>query len=87
MHAIVTHVTINDVDAATEALSSQVVPRVKELPGFAAGYWVSVGENKGVSIVAFDSEDAARQASEQMQPPGDFVSFDSVEVGEVAASA
>lgn len=87
MHAVVTHVTINDADAATDALRSQVVPRVSAAPGFVAGYWVRVAENKGVSIIAFESEDAARQAAEQIQPPGDFVTFDSTEVGEVAASA
>jgi len=86
MHAVVTHVTINDVDAANEALTSQVVPGVKQSPGFVAGYWVRVAENKGVSVVAFESEDAARQAADQL-PPGEFVNFDSVEVGEVVASA
>jgi hypothetical protein len=40
-----------------------------------------------VSVIAFESEDGARQAAQQIQPPGDFVTFDSVEVGEVAASA
>jgi hypothetical protein len=87
MHAIVTHVTINDAEAANKALDSEVVPRVKESPGFVAGYWVRVAENKGVSVVAFESEDAARQAAEQFQSPGDFVTFDSVEVGEVVANA
>lgn len=87
MHAVVTHVTINDADAATEALRSDVVPRVSGAPGFVAGYWVRVAENKGVSVVAFESEDAARQAAERIQPPGDFVNFDSTEVGEVVASA
>jgi hypothetical protein len=87
MHAVITNVTINDADAATDALRSQIVPRVSGSPGFVAGYWVRVAENKGVSVVAFESEDAARQASEQIQPPGDFVNFDSIEVGEVVASA
>jgi heme-degrading monooxygenase HmoA len=87
MHAIVTQVTINDAEAATEALSSRVVPQVSQAPGFVAGYWVRVAENKGVSVVAFESEDAARQASEHIEPPGDFVNFDSIEVGEVVASA
>jgi hypothetical protein len=87
MHAVVTHVTINDVEAATDALRSQIIPRVSGAPGFVAGYWVQVAGNKGVSVVAFESEEAARQASEQIQPPGDFVNFDSVDVGEVVASA
>jgi hypothetical protein len=40
-----------------------------------------------VSIAVFESQDAARTVAEQVQPPGDFVTFDSVEVGEVVASA
>jgi hypothetical protein len=38
-------------------------------------------------VVVFESEDAARAAAAQAQPPGEFVRFDSVEVGEVVASA
>jgi hypothetical protein len=38
-------------------------------------------------VVVFESEDAARSAAAQAQPPGDFLTFDSVEVGEVVANA
>jgi hypothetical protein len=52
-----------------------------------AGYWIGLPNGKGTSIVVFESEDAARTASQQAQPPGDFVTFDSVQVGEVVAHA
>jgi len=87
MHAVVVNVTVHDREAATNALNEQVVPQVSGAPGFVAGYWVALPDGKGTSIVAFESEEAARTASEQIQPPGEFVSFDSVQVGEVVANA
>jgi hypothetical protein len=87
VHAVVVNVTINDPEAAGAALAEQVVPQVKAAPGFVSGYWVSLGEDRGTSVVVFESEDAARAAADQARPPGEFVRFDSVEVGEVVASA
>jgi hypothetical protein len=69
------------------ALRSQVVPRIRELPGFQAGYWTRSGSS-GVSLVVFDSEDAAKAAAEQVRsvaPQG--VTVDEVEVREVVAHA
>jgi hypothetical protein len=34
MHAVIVSVTINDVEEATSYLRSEVVPRVKQAPGF-----------------------------------------------------
>jgi hypothetical protein len=87
MHAVVVNVTVHDRDAATASLNEQVVPRVSQAPGFVAGYWVGLPGGKGTATIVFQSEEAASTAAEQLQPPGDFVSFDSVEVGEVVASA
>jgi hypothetical protein len=87
MHAVVLNVTINDRDAARAALRDQVVPQVSGAPGFVAGYWVGLDGGRGTSVVVFESEDAARSAAAQAQAPGDFVTFDSVEVGEVVANA
>ncbi|HEY2159744.1 MAG TPA: hypothetical protein VGH24_00420 [Solirubrobacteraceae bacterium] len=87
MHAVVLNVTINDPEAAAAALREQVVPQVSGSPGFVAGYWVGLEGNRGTSVVVFESEDAARAAAAQAQSPGEFVGFDSVEVGEVVASA
>jgi hypothetical protein len=42
MHAVVVKVSIKDAEAAQQALEGQVVPRVKQAPGFVAGYWDSV---------------------------------------------
>ena len=87
MHAVVVNVTVHDREAATRALSDQVVPRLSQARGFVAGYWVALSNGKGTSVAVFDSQDAARTVAEQLQPGGEFVTFDSVEVGEVVASA
>jgi hypothetical protein len=87
MHAVVLNVTINDPDAARAALRDQIVPQVSGTPGFVAGYWVGLDGGRGTSVVVFESEDAARSAAAQAQSPGEFVTFDSVEVGEVVANA
>ena len=87
MHAVVLNVKVHDADAATAALRDQIVPQVSGAPGFVSGYWVGLDGGRGTSIVVFESEDAARSAAAQAQAPGDFVTFDSVEVGEVVANA
>ena len=69
MHAVVINVTVNDREAATAALQNQVVPQVSQAPGFVAGYWVGLEGGRGTSIVAFESEDAARAASERGARP------------------
>jgi len=87
MHAVVVSVTINDQEAADRGLREEVVPGVSQAPGFVTGYWTRKG-NTGLSIVVFQSEDAANGASERipsMVP--DTVTLERVEVREVVARA
>lgn len=87
MHAVVIRVTIKDRENATTELREQVVPRVSQAPGFVAGYWTRK-DNTGLSMVVFESEDAATAASEQIPSViPDSVDLDSVEVREVVANA
>ena len=87
MHAVVVKVTINDSDAAEAALREEVVPRVSQAPEFVAGYWTRK-DNTGVSMIVFESEEAAKAASEQIDAnvPSP-VTLDDVEVREVVAHA
>jgi hypothetical protein len=89
MHAVIVSVTITDAELATTFLRNEIVPRVKQAPGFVAGYWVRIeGGDKGRGTIVFESEDAARAAADQItQDPGQAVTLDSVEVGEVVESA
>jgi hypothetical protein len=87
MHAVVLNVTVTDADAATAALRDQVVPQVSGTPGFVTGYWIRLDGSRGTAVVVFESEDGARSAAAEARPPGEFMTFDSVEVGEVVAKA
>ena len=86
MHALVVHSTLNDPAAAVAFAREQVVPRVSGAPGLVAGYWVRLAENRGTSVVVFESGEAARAMAEQVTPaPDGSVTADSIEVGEVVA--
>lgn len=87
MHAVVVKVTINDPEAAESALREQIVPRVSQAPGFVTGYWTRK-DNAGLSMLIFESEDAANSVSEQVRSMvPDAVTLEDVEVREVAAHA
>jgi hypothetical protein len=87
MHAVVINVSFTDFAAAKAELSG-LVPRVSGAPGFVAGYWVALSQDKGTSIVVFDSEDSAQMLVGMVEgAPAMSVTVDSVEVGEVMAHA
>jgi hypothetical protein len=87
MHAVVVKVKINDLEAADSHLREHVVPRISQAPGFVAGYWTRK-DSTGLSMVIFDSEDAATRASEQVPSMiPDAVTLEDVDVREVAAHA
>jgi len=87
MHAVVVRVRISEEGAALAALRDQVVPQVSQAPGFVAGYW-TLKDDTGLSMIVFESEDAARVASERI--PGtvpEGVTLEDVEIREVVAHA
>jgi hypothetical protein len=87
MYATVVRVTVADPDASIPALREQVVPGVSQAPGFVTGHWTRKG-NSGLSMVIFESEEAANAAAERipgMVPEG--VTIEDVEVREVVAHA
>ena len=90
MYAVVVRVSIGDRERAEQGLREQVIPMVRQAPGFVAGYWTR-GEsgNDGLSMVILESEDAARQAAERVQSGvvPETVTLESVEVREVVEHA
>jgi hypothetical protein len=87
MHAVVVKVTINDAEASERTLREQVVPQVSQAPGFVAGYWTRK-DNTGLSMVIFESEDAANGMSERLPSVvPDTVTLEEAEVREVVAHA
>jgi hypothetical protein len=87
MHAVVINVSFTDFAVAKDELSG-LVPRVSSAPGFVAGYWVALSQDKGTSIVVFDSEEEAQMLVGMVAgAPAMSVTVDSVAVGEVMAQA
>jgi hypothetical protein len=87
MHAVVVKVTINDPETGINELREVVVPRVSQAPGFVTGYWTR-RDNSGMSMIIFESEDAANSITEQVRssvPEG--VTLEDIEVREVVANA
>ena len=89
MHAVVVRVSISDAEAATRFLHERVVPGVSQAPGFVTGHWMQWDEgSQGAAMMIFESEDAASQAKEVIQPPpNDSAAIERVEIGEVVATA
>jgi hypothetical protein len=90
MHAVVVNVKINDFEQGRQFLTEQVVPRAKQAPGFVAGYWTaSEDKSSGLSMIVFESEDAARTVAQMIesQNMGEGVDLQGTEVREVVANA
>jgi hypothetical protein len=83
----------SDLDAARETLLSSAVPRARE-SGARAAYWLAPSAGRSVTIVVFDSEEAAQQLAARFQvgeppaaaPGAPPATVESVEVRKVLAS-
>jgi hypothetical protein len=92
MHAIVTTVRIaqGQFENARRELKDQVIPRVRQTPGFLKGFWTRSADGAiGTSMVVYDTQQQAEEAAKMVRnsptPPG--VTFNSVDVCEVVAEA
>jgi hypothetical protein len=87
MYGVVTRVTVNDGESATQNLRENIIPRVKEAQGFKNGYWLRK-DNSGMSVVLCESEEDARALAEQMRSANFVgVELEGIEVREVVADA
>jgi hypothetical protein len=70
-----------------EMLNNQVIPQVKQAPGFKTAYWLAPPTGRdGLSFMIFETEDNARGFVDNLNVPPP-VRLVSAEVREVAASA
>ena len=70
-----------------DAVRSEIVPRLSQAPGFVTGLWTRKG-NTGLSMIVFDSEDAATAVSERLaSETPDVATLEDVEVRNVIAHA
>lgn len=87
MYAVVTTLTFKDRSAA-EAELSGIVSRVSGMRGFVGGYWVALGADRGISVIAFDSQEAAQALATFAEgAPYASVTPEAIQVGEVLAHA
>ena len=92
MHANVVFVNVDttQADPAQRGLHDQVIPRVRQTPGFVAGYWLEPLDGKGISVTLWESEQAAREAAGLIHPassPTTGVKVDRIETREVIGRA
>jgi hypothetical protein len=90
VHAALVSLTVDpdQAPAAAAAFTSDILPRVSSAPGLVAGYWLEPADGQGFSIVLFETEEQAREAT----PPasswaGPGIAITGVEFRRVAATA
>lgn len=86
MHAVVAHVRVTQKAEARAALATLRLPVVERAPGLVAGYWLEPVSDIGMSVLVFETKDAAEEALQYPLPPLPGVTPMSVEVREVYAS-
>jgi hypothetical protein len=87
MYAVVTTDDITDRETADQMLREQVIPMVKQAPGFVGGFWVRFDRGRGTSVVVFETEEQARAGAPEVGGVSPGMTFTNVMLGEVAAHA
>ena len=90
MHAALVSLTVDPehAPAAAATLTDDILPRIRSSPGFVAGYWLEPADGEGFSIVLFESEEQARDATppaSSWDAPG--IAITGVQLRRVAATA
>jgi hypothetical protein len=90
MFAVVVRVELpegGNVEQGRQMLEKNVIPTVRQSPGFVAGYWLAPPTGlEGLSVLIYEDEQSARTVAGSVQPPPP-VTLLGVEVREVTASA
>ena len=93
MHANVVEVAVDpSVDPERKGLHEVVIPRVRQLPGLVAAFWLEPVDDKGLSMAVLETEEAARGAMETMgikvgASPAPGVTVERVQTREVIGRA
>ena len=69
-------------------VSEQVAPRVRHAPGFVSALWMSDGTGQTLNVLAFETEQAARDALEAARraPRPDYLTLEGTDVYRVLAA-
>jgi hypothetical protein len=89
VHAALVTLTIDpdQAPAAAQALVNDILPAVRSAPGFISGYWLEPADGNGFSVLLFETEEQARDATPPVSSwaaPG--VTIRGVEFRRVAAT-
>jgi hypothetical protein len=88
MWSAIVDVKVEDTEKTEPQLRDQVIPMVKQSPGFVAGYWMNLDDHTGTSFVVFDTEENARAAAPaEGSGPMPGVTISSVRFARVVGSA
>ena len=84
-------VKIADIDKAREGLLSQVIPGVKQAPGFVRGTWSADREaGRGIGFIVFDTRENAESLKKFMETEAQLpegVTLESATIYEVQGEA
>ena len=88
MHARIAHTAVDpdQYEAARKVLETEVLPRVRQIPGVVAGYWFEPVDGKGLNVIVCESKEVAAMPVPNAQPgesPAPGVTVESVEIREV----
>lgn len=64
MYAALVRLTIdeNQAPSAARVFSDRILPEIKGLAGFVAGYWIDPEDGRGFGFVLFESKEEAQKA-------------------------
>lgn len=89
MNAVVVEVNIESgrEDEGIAYLHANVLPAMKQTPGFVSGYWLASKEGQGLTVLVFDDAEAAQAMAERLAdaPKADFATLGKIEVRNVVA--
>jgi hypothetical protein len=87
MWAVVITLDLDDTAVAKQELTEQVVPALRQAPGFVGGYWIQFDERHGTSIAVFEREEQARATAPPEGSSSRGVTATGITFGEVLAHA
>jgi hypothetical protein len=87
MHASVVYVDIQDVEAATKGVAENVIPNLKQLPGFVGAYFVALDGAHGFSVAVFETEEQAKASAPEEGNLSPGVTLTKSEIGRVVGVA
>jgi hypothetical protein len=91
MYAIVVRETGDAarIDRGGDHVTTNVAPRLREAPGFVTAMWLSDGAGNTLNVLAFETEEAARNAigAARNAPRPEFLAVKSADIYRVLATA